>query len=138
MGLIVLAGWGSVNHMSVVQTDLSNQTKASKPDGAISVRHAERTEEAKRTRRQFANAFAYLVRERQRNGAATRGCQLLAAKAAGIGEGSHCNFARYKAQKTMSTRMMKEPSVVAELQRLGLEWDAAKGGWHDPKLGHTR
>lgn len=104
----------------------------------ISQRHAQRSEAAVRLRRQFCASFAYLIRLRQRKGEDIRGCQLLAAQAVGIGEKSYSDFSRYKAQKSMSTRMLKEPNVVAELERLGLVNDKAKGGWHDPNIPHSR
>lgn len=104
----------------------------------INARHQQRSEEAKRLRLSFCAAYAYLLRARVRAGHDLRGIQMLAAKAAGVGKDSWSDHAAYQTQRSVSTRLLKEPAVKQELQRLGLEYDQKTEAWHDPKLQYTR
>lgn len=104
----------------------------------INARHQQRTEEAKRRRLSFCAAYAYLLRARVRAGQDLSGIQMLAAKAAGVGKDSWSDHAAYQTQRSVSTRLLKEPAVQQELQRLGLVYDEQKQVWHDPKLQRTR
>lgn len=103
-------------------------------------RHRKRSEQAIVLRKSFATAYAYLLRSRLRVGKDIRGIQVLAAKAAGVGQqrdgskGSWSDHAAYQTQRSVSTRMMKDAVVIGELKRLGLAFDDVKGVWYDPEI----
>lgn len=108
------------------------------PKAPISERHRLRSEERHRRLKEFAVAYAFLLRQRTKNGEDIKGIQFLAARSAGAGTESWHPESAYKTQRAQSTRWMKEPVVIEELKRLGLEYDQSKGVWHDPQLRRSR
>lgn len=97
----------------------------------INIRHHTRSQEARKKRIAFAAAFAALYRKRISAGEDPRGVQYLAANAAGFGQEGFSDKTSYDTQRSMSTRLMKDPVVVAELKRLGMIFDERSKKWHD-------
>lgn len=97
----------------------------------INRRHVERSREAHKKRLAFAAAFAALWRKRKQAGRDPRGVQILAANAAGFGQGGFSDQTRYNTQRSMATRLMRDKVVIEELKRLGLVYDEMSKGWHD-------
>lgn len=100
----------------------------------INISHELRSAEARKKRLAFAAAYAMLFRKRVTAGQDIRGIQVLAANAAGFGEESWSDAARYQTQRSMSARLMKDPVVHDELRRLGFVYDERSKKWHDPIL----
>lgn len=100
----------------------------------INISHERRSQEARKKRIAFAAAFAVLWRKRAQAGESTLGIQILAANAAGFGKDGFSDQTRYNTQRSMSTRLLKDPVVTAELQRLGFVFDERSKKWHDPKF----
>lgn len=93
-----------------------------------------------RLRKAYCAAYAYFLRSRQSSGASIRGIQVLAARAAGVGQvrGSWSERSAYQTQRSMACRMMKEDIVKAELESLDLVFDEFRKEWYDPKIQRTR
>lgn len=104
----------------------------------INISHERRSLEAKKKRIQFASAYAFLWRKRAKDGQSTLGVQILAADVAGFGKDGFSDQTRYNTQRSMSTRLLKDPAVTAELQRLGFVFDDKSKRWHDPKIASAR
>ena len=97
----------------------------------INIRHQKRSEEARKKRIAFAAAFVVLYRKRVAAGEDPRGVQHLAANAAGFGQQGFSDKTSYDTQRSMSTRLIKDPIVVGELKRLGMVYDERSRKWHD-------
>lgn len=97
----------------------------------VNISHHRRSEEARKKRIAFAAAFATLYRKRISAGEDPRGVQFLAANAAGFGQDGFSEKTRYDTQRSISTRLMKDPVVIAELNRLGLIYNPASRSWQD-------
>lgn len=108
------------------------------PKAPISERHRQRSAELLQKQREFAVAYAYLLRQRARNGEDIKGIQFLAARSARVGADSWHPEAAYKTQRAQSTRWMKSEVVIEELKKLGLQYDDSKGVWYDPELRRSR
>lgn len=100
----------------------------------VNISHEMREQEARKKAVAFANAYAFLWRKRVRAGGTTLGIQVLAANAAGYGEKSWSDGARYQTQRTISVRLMRDQVVIDELKRLGFTYDEQRKKWHDPNL----
>lgn len=100
----------------------------------INISHQRRSEEARKKRVAFAAAFAVLWRKRATAGQSTLGIQILAANAAGFGKEGFSDQTRYNTQRSMSTRLLRDPVVKAELERLGFVFDQWSKKWHDPNI----
>lgn len=99
----------------------------------INISHERRSAESRKKKIAFAAAYAMLYRKRMESGYTIDGIQHTAAAAAGYGEKSWSDDARYNTCRTMSVRLMKDPVVHEELRRLGFVYHESQKRWIDVK-----
>lgn len=103
----------------------------------VNISHEERAREAHKMRVAFATTIAFLYRKRIREGMSISGIQVMAADAVGFGKKSKLDSCRYRSQRSISSRLMKDETVLTELRRLGLEYDPTRKTWHDTATPST-